>query len=330
MVMMNRNTYPFVATGDVKHIFNILDDLRINYIEEGDTNCLITGESGSGKSELVKRYAAKYPRRELEEYTQIPVLYVQLSSPQTAKAFTQQVLAALGDPQGGRGIKTKEEGFSLIKKYCRECGVELIILDEVQTVIQNRSLGVIANITAWFKDLMNHSKVPVALVGMPWCLGVVKENDELDTRVGYRYYLETFRVSSQFSHFVRFSELFSKEYEFASDFSLREPETAYRLFAYSSGIIRAIRGQIIRAASLAEAAGKPIDLACFQDAIRSRGIKDHNNVFIMPVPELRLREIVNSSKWTQQKSYNKESFQSAEFKTYRLTKKLELIEADDD
>ena len=328
--MMNRNTYPFVATGDVKHIFKILDDLRINYIEEGDTNCLITGESGSGKSELVKRYAAKYPRRELEEYTHIPVLYVQLSSPQTAKAFTQQVLAALGDPQGGRGIKTKEEGFSLIKKYCRECGVELIILDEMQTVIQNRSLGVIANITAWFKDLMNHSKVPVALVGMPWCLGVVKENDELDTRVGYRYYLETFRVSSQFSHFVRFSELFSKEYEFASDFSLREPETAYRLFAYSSGIIRAIRGQIIRAASLAEAAGKPIDLACFQDAIRSRGIKDHNNVFIMPVPELRLREIVNSSKWTQQKSYNKESFQSAEFKTYRLTKKLELIEADDD
>ena len=328
--MMNRNTYPFVATGDVKHIFKILDDLRINYIEEGDTNCLITGESGSGKSELVKRYAAKYPRRELEEYTHIPVLYVQLSSPQTAKAFTQQVLAALGDPQGGRGIKTKEEGFSLIKKYCRECGVELIILDEMQTVIQNRSLGVIANITAWFKDLMNHSKVPVALVGMPWCLGVVKENDELDTRVGYRYYLETFRVSSQFSHFVRFSELFSKEYEFASDFSLREPETAYRLFAYSSGIIRAIRGQIIRAASLAEAAGKPIDLACFQDAIRSRGIKDHNNVFIMPVTELRLREIVNSSKWIQQKSYNKESFQSAEFKTYRLTKKLELIEADDD
>src|SRR5690606_5016726 len=110
----------------------------------------------------------------------------------------------------------------------------------------------------------------------------------------------------------------------------RRSSDLYRLFAYSSGIIRTISGQIIRAASLAESAGKPIDLACFQDAIRSRGIKDHNNVFIMPVTELRLREIVNSSKWTQQKSYNKESFQSAEFKTYRLTKKLELIEADDD
>ena len=328
--MAGHNALPFVVTGDVKRIFKLLDDLRVNYVEEGDTNCLITGESGSGKSELVKRYAAKYPRRELEEYTHIPVLYVQLSSPQTPKAFTQQILAAIGDPQGGKAIKTKEAGFAEIKRYCRECGVELIILDEMQTVIQNRSPGVMASITDWFKDLMNHSKVPVAMVGMPWCLGVVKENDQLDTRVGYRYYLEAFSVSSRFSHFEKFLELFSAGYDFASDFSLLERETAYRLFAYSSGIIRTISGQIIRAASLAEAAGEPIDLACFQDAIRSRGIKDHNNVFIMPVTELRLREIVNSSKWTQQKSYNKESFQSAEFKTYRLTKKLELIEADDD
>ena len=328
--MAGHNALPFVVTGDVKRIFKLLDDLRVNYVEEGDTNCLITGESGSGKSELVKRYAAKYPRRELEEYTHIPVLYVQLSSPQTPKAFTQQILAAIGDPQGGKAIKTKEAGFAEIKRYCRECGVELIILDEMQTVIQNRSPGVMASITDWFKDLMNHSKVPVAMVGMPWCLGVVKENDQLDTRVGYRYYLEAFSVSSRFSHFEKFLELFSAGYDFASDFSLLERETAYRLFAYSSGIIRTISGQIIRAASLAEAAGKPIDLACFQDAIRSRGIKDHNNVFIMPVTDLRLREIVNSSKWTQQKSYNKESFQSAEFKTYRLTKKLELIEADDD
>ena len=105
--MAGHNALPFVVTGDVKRIFKLLDDLRVNYVEEGDTNCLITGESGSGKSELVKRYVAKYPRRELEEYTHIPVLYVQLSSPQTPKAFTQQILAAIGDPQGGKAIKTK-------------------------------------------------------------------------------------------------------------------------------------------------------------------------------------------------------------------------------
>ena len=115
--MAGHNALPFVVTGDVKRIFKLLDDLRVNYVEEGDTNCLITGESGSGKSELVKRYVAKYPRRELEEYTHIRVLYVQLSSPQTPKAFTQQILAAIGDPQGGKAIKTKEAGFAEIKKY---------------------------------------------------------------------------------------------------------------------------------------------------------------------------------------------------------------------
>ena len=55
-----------------------------------------------------------------------------------------------------KAIKTKEAGFAEIKRYCRECGVELIILDEMQTVIQNRSPGVMASITDWFKDLMNH------------------------------------------------------------------------------------------------------------------------------------------------------------------------------
>lgn len=330
MVMDSRNTKPFVVTGEVKRIFGMLDGLRKGYIEEGDTNCLITGESGSGKSELVKRYAAKYPRKELEEYTHIPVLYVQLRSPQTAKAFTQQILVAIGDPQGGSGVKSKERGFELIANYCRHCSVEMIILDEVQTVIQNRSPGVIGSISDWFKDLMNYTAVPVVLVGMPWCLGFIKDNDQLDTRVAYRYYLDSFHVSTRFSHFIKFLELFSKNFEFERNFSLSDHETAYRLFAYSSGVIRAITGQIIKAANLAKSEGKSIDLSCFQEVTRSRGIKNENNVFIMPVTELRLREIVNSSQWVQQKSYRKERFKSAEFQTYQLTEKLELVKSDEE
>lgn len=325
--MQNPPTHPFVATGVVKRIYDSLDNLRQGYLEEGDTNCLITGESGSGKSELVQRYAAKYPRRELDEYTYIPVLYVKFKTTKTDKAFVDQILIALGDVQEGRGAKSKKNAFDLIGHFCQECRVEIIILDEVQRVIQDRSQGVLASISDWFKDLMNSTKVPVVLVGMPWCLGFVAAHDQLDTRIGYRYYLETFRVSIQFSHFVTFLKLFSKNYEFENGFTLTNPESAYRLFAYSSGIIRAIKGQIVQAANIAAAAGKPIDLACFQEAIRSRGIKDENNVFVMPVTELRLREIVNSSEWIQQKSYSKERFKSAQFKTYMLTKKLELIEA---
>ncbi|MAZ86086.1 MAG: hypothetical protein CL693_00370 [Cellvibrionaceae bacterium] len=329
--MQHPHTNPFVVTGAVKRIFRLLDSLRAQgCIEENDTNCLITGESGSGKSELVKQYAAKYPRRELSEYTHIPVLYVRLRSPQTAKAFTEQILVAMGDPQGGKGAKTKEKGFDLIRNFCLECGVELIILDEVQTVIQNRSPGVIASISDWFKDLMNDTKVPVVMVGMPWCRSFVEENDQLDTRIGYRYYLETFRVSSQFSYFIRFLELFSKNYEFDSDFSLTDTEMAYRLFAYSSGVIRATTGQILRAKILASASDKKMGLSFFQEAIRIRGIKDGNNVFIMPIKDIRLREIVNPSQWVQQKSYRKERFRSAQFKSYMLTGKLELIECNDD
>lgn len=325
--MRQNNLSGFVATGSAKQIFKLLDSLRgQGYILEGDTNCIITGESGAGKSELVKQYVLKNPRRERAEYTHIPVLYVELESPMSKKEFAEQILVALGDPQKGKVFKSKKRLFDQIADYCRDCGIELIILDEVQTVIQNRSIGVMANIADWFKDLMNITEVPMVMVGMPWCRGFVEKHDQLDTRVGYRYYLETFRVSKNFSHFKRFVELFSRNYQFAKGFSLMDAENAYRLFAYSSGIVRSIKGQIIGAEKIANSIGKPIDLACFQEAIRIRGIKDEDNVFLMPITELRIREIVNSSRWIQQKSYDKERFKSAEFKTYRLTKNLDLFE----
>lgn len=317
---------PFVATATVKQIFKVLDDLRgVGYIEEGDTNCLITGESGCGKSELVKRYVEKYPRRELDEYTHVPVLYVKLRSPQTPKAFAQQILIALGDPQEGKGAKTREELYERIRILCVGCRVELVILDEVQTLIQNRSKGVIASISDWFKDLMNCTKVPVVLVGMPWCRGFVEENDQLDTRVGYRYYIETYKVSSGFNQYIKFIELFSKNYKFDKSFYVNDPEFAYRLFAYSSGIVRATVGQLVKVSILANKKGKAIDLKCFQEVLRDRGIKDEDNVFKLPITELKLREIVNSSCWIQQKSYKKERFKSAEFETYKLSGGMELV-----
>jgi len=317
--------FPFIVTNSIKRIYNVLDELRtVGYLEEGDTNCLITGESGSGKSELVKRYAERYPRQELEEFTYIPVVYVKLSSPQSSKAFAVQILRGIGDPQEGKGAKTKEELFERIQILCRECRVELIILDEVQTVIQNRSSGVVASISDWFKDLMNDTNVPIVMVGMPWCLGFVQDNDQLDTRVGYRYYLESFRVSERFDQYIKFISLFSRNFDFDEKFSLSELENAYRLFAYSSGVVRATVGQIIKATNIAKSRNQGVDLECFQEALRSRGIKDESNVFIIPVKKLELREIVDKSRWVQQKSYRKERFKSAEYKIYTLNDKMEL------
>lgn len=327
--MSASNDSPFVVTGAIKRIIESLDDIRRGgYLKEGDTNVLITGESGSGKSELMKRYADRFPLQCREEYTYIPVVYVKLRSPTSAKAFAQQILVSMHDPQNGGGIKSREEGYRRIKLFCETCKVEMFILDELQTLIQNRSAGVISSISDWVKDLMNDTSVPVVMVGMPWCLDFVQGNDQLDTRVSYRFHLDTYYVSRLFSQFVKFIDLYSRDMDFSDGFKITDKEVAYRLFAYSSGVTRAITGIISKADRVARKEGKAMDLSCFQEVVRSQGVPDSGNAFLVPVQDLRLSELVRSSQWVAEKSYRKDKFKGAVFKTYRLNNNLELIECD--
>ena len=68
---------------------------------------LVTGESGSGKSELAKYYAKNNPKIEHVERTYIPVLHYELRSVSTPEEFLRSLLVTIGDPQCGRGPETR-------------------------------------------------------------------------------------------------------------------------------------------------------------------------------------------------------------------------------
>src|SRR5690606_18833790 len=124
------------------------------------SSLLLTGESGSGKSELAKYYVKNNPPVEQSERTFIPVLHFELKSVDSPEEFLKALLVALGDPQQGMGAKNKTDLYKRLVLLLGVTGVELLILDEIQVIIEKRSAKVITGIADLFKDLIKDAAIP--------------------------------------------------------------------------------------------------------------------------------------------------------------------------
>ena len=99
---------PFIKSPFLTKMVNLFDSLRNKKKKYGVASCmLVTGESGSGKSELAKYYAKNNPKIEQAERTHIPVLHYELRSVSTPEEFLRSLLVTIGDPQCGRGDRNK-------------------------------------------------------------------------------------------------------------------------------------------------------------------------------------------------------------------------------
>lgn len=154
---------------------------------------LITAESGCGKSTLRKEYAKQYPRFEREDRTVIPVLHLELPSHPTIKNVAECMLIELGDPFAEKG--SAEGKTARIVTLMRECGVELVILDEFQHIVDRSSEKVEYKVADWLKSVINRSKVPFVLMGLPRCKRILDVNEQLRRRFLPRVELHRFRMS---------------------------------------------------------------------------------------------------------------------------------------
>ena len=67
------------------------------------------------------------------------------------------------------GARNKGELYERLITLLKVVGIELLILDEIQVIIERRSAKVVTGIADLFKDLINDTEIPIIL----WvCLGV--------------------------------------------------------------------------------------------------------------------------------------------------------------
>lgn len=155
------------------------------------------GRPGVGKTSLAEYYMKDYPRVDSDERVTVPILYLKIEVPATPKGLVSSLLDALGDPaaeKGNIGSQTRR-----LRKFLKELKTELIILDEFQHFIDKDSLKILKTVSDWLKLLIDNSKIPVVLMGMPYSHIILdtRGNEQLKRRFSLRRSIESFGWGGQ-------------------------------------------------------------------------------------------------------------------------------------
>ncbi|MBN3794701.1 TniB family NTP-binding protein [Burkholderia sp. Ac-20392] len=242
----------FIIFPHVKRISASLDRVRAYQcaFEEAD-HIMLIGESGVGKSTLLKNYAKKHPPIEHEEFTEVPVLYVVLGPSPTPKTLAHTLLRALGDPKWstGREVELTARLVFLIK----QCRVRLVIIDEANHLIDRGGEKTLHTAADWIKRLVDATRVSFVLAGIPRITRLLDTNDQLRER--FREVIEIKRLSVAITSVeLEFRNVLATFKKFLRDLPAIDisGEVITRLFAFATdGRLRDIRRLLVRAVELA-------------------------------------------------------------------------------
>lgn len=179
-------------TACVREIARIHERGRSAGVSEG---MLLVAQTGTGKSTLLEYYAERFPRTIVHGVVRIRVLLVETPEFPSVKDLAEAVLGALGDPAASKGTtaaKTKR-----IIHFFRECGVELLLLDEFQHFFDGSRVAESLRVSNWLKSLINKAGIPVVLAGLPRAIQVVNINPQLRRRFAAPHYMEPFNFDTK-------------------------------------------------------------------------------------------------------------------------------------
>jgi len=215
----------------------------------------IVGEAGVGKSMICEKYANMFPSYDIDVEQRLsktikPVLLARVPAKASDATLATSLLAALGDPAYSQGTSTNKT-FRL-KALLKECGVELIIIDEVQHIYDRDSQKIIQVASNWIKDLIVETRIPTILTGLPDLITVVERNEQLNSRFKYRERLSLFDLSNPNEEkiFRSFLYVVDLKLPLIQRSNLADPDTALMLFEASGGQMRTLMEQILLPATL--------------------------------------------------------------------------------
>lgn len=248
----------------IQRIYDVLSSMRclgtFNNRNESQSNLFIIGQSGVGKTRMIKRYAEMNKGfvkiEDGIEYDIKPVVYLELPDPFTLLELYQAIIKALGAPiimyRPSIG-DAKRHAFTLLEKQ----QVEMLIFDEMDYILSSRYIKPQEAMEA-IKHIGNVASASLVCVGTP-------QVDEL-RKLNFQYFrrfpkIELERFKELNDEFCTFLNNIEKQIDPMEEIGLGDMETNLPqvFFAMSKGVVSIITRTIQEAYRLLGVFNKDFD-----------------------------------------------------------------------
>ncbi|MPW29671.1 AAA family ATPase [Agarivorans sp. B2Z047] len=255
----------FVSTPNVTKILSYMDRCRdVSDFESEPTCMMVFGASGVGKTTVIKKYLSRNRRDSEAGGDVVPVLHIEL--PDNAKPVdaARELLLEMGDP-----LALYETDLARLTKRLTDLipvvGVKLLIIDEFQHLVEERSNRVLTQVGNWLKMILNKTKCPIVLFGMPYSRVVLQANSQLHGRFPIQFELRPFSYQGGKGVFKTFLSHLDRALPFKKEAGLANDELQKKLYAFSQGNMRSLRNLIYHASI--EAINNEQDMIAYQDLV---------------------------------------------------------------
>ena len=222
----------------------------------GHLGVSIFGESGVGKSTLIRKFVAAHQGTRTSTQTYSPIIVVTVPPKPSGTSLCSAILNGLNDPfASNRDTEDKKRGraIHLIKK----CETSVIILDEMQHFTNRWNNKVAHDAADSLKSIVDETNVMMVIAGLEYGKSLFVQNEQLRRRFTYNITLPRFdwnNVASrkQFRGILKFLR---NEIAPFQVIDLSAPEISYRMYLASGGITSYLMTLLEHAALMAYTAG---------------------------------------------------------------------------
>lgn len=257
---------------------------------EPENNLLFTGAQGAGKTRVIARYKKQYQseaneRESDQRYTRVthvPILIASIPHKATDKAVVTELLRQIGDPDPADG--SAEEQTIRLFHFIHECGVEIIILDEFQHIIDADSDKVLMKVANFLKRILKETRKPLILAGMPHSVRILDNNPQFNRLFTKRMSIEPLAWSDseeKSCEMKAFLRQIDDLLPFPERSNLSDHATAYKFHMATGGVVAKVMKLVRKAAEFVIGESRDfiteVDLyRAFKDQLEDQDIKVKN------------------------------------------------------